>query len=164
MHYNPASIKLAAECVRECDSLGAVVVESCESRWRRTNEVTPPGSFARQYLLPSEMQAAADVAEERGVPLSLGDSDVGVFGARVKELAVASLVDLASPIGGWDRLGDDLRRGFRLAFDTEDMEEGASLTFEEFLFDPTLVLGFLVSFARYPAAAAVKAAAARGNS
>ena len=76
MHYNPASIALAADCVREAPALGAVVVESCESRWRKTQQTSPAGSFARRYLLPSEMLAAADVAAERGLPLSLGDLDV----------------------------------------------------------------------------------------
>ena len=58
MHYNPISIKLAEKCVEEQEGLGAVVVESCESRWRRTQEVSPPGSIGR-VLLPSEMIATA---------------------------------------------------------------------------------------------------------
>lgn len=52
MHYNPASIALAADCVREAPALGAVVVESCESRWRKTQQTSPVGSFSRRYLLP----------------------------------------------------------------------------------------------------------------
>ena len=58
MHYNPSSIALATRCVEEQEGLGAVVVESCESRWRRTQEVSPPGSIGR-VLLPSEMLATA---------------------------------------------------------------------------------------------------------
>ena len=61
MHYNPVSIALAERCVEEQEGLGAVVVESCESRWRRTQEVSPPGSIGR-VLLPSEMLAAAEAA------------------------------------------------------------------------------------------------------
>ena len=77
MHYNPVqdpcpltfesltpstqvSIALAERCVEEQEGLGAVVVESCESRWRRTQEVSPPGSIGR-VLLPSEMLATACV-------------------------------------------------------------------------------------------------------
>ena len=39
-YYNPCSIALATRCVEEQEGLGAVVVESCESRWRRTQEVS----------------------------------------------------------------------------------------------------------------------------
>ena len=49
MHYNPASIALAADCVREAPALGAVVVESCESRWRKTQQ-TSPAHTGRPWL------------------------------------------------------------------------------------------------------------------
>ena len=156
MHYNPASIALAARCVEESPRLGAVVVESCESRWRRTQELSPRGSVVREYVLPSEMLAAADVAEARGVPLSLGDVDVKDFTPRLRELLAESLADLASP-AGWKRTYDDLRRGLRLAFDVSDLE-GDAIGFGDFA-KPDLLLGFFVSLARYPAAAAVKAPA-----
>ena len=100
MHYNPASIALAADCVREAPALGAVVVESCESRWRKTQQTSPVGSFARRYLLPSEMLAAADVAAERGLPVSLGDVDVKEFTPRLRELFAESIRDLLSPPDG----------------------------------------------------------------
>jgi hypothetical protein len=154
MHYNPVSIALAERCVEEQEGLGAVVVESCESRWRRTQEVSPPGSIGR-VLLPSEMLAAAEAAEERGVPISLGDTDVGELGPRLKELLIASLMDLLSPGEGWKRIGDDLRRGARLAIDTSDLD-GDALEFTDFL-KPDLLLGFVTSLLAYPAAALVKA-------
>jgi hypothetical protein len=154
MHYNPVSIALAERCVEEQEGLGAVVVESCESRWRRTQEVSPPGSIGR-VLLPSEMLAAAEAAEERGVPISLGDTDVGELGPRLKELLIASLMDLLSPGEGWKRIGDDLRRGAKLAFDTSDLD-GDALEFSDFL-KPDLLLGFVTSLLAYPAAALVKA-------
>jgi len=153
MHYNPASINLAEQCVVETEGLGAVVVESCESRWRRTQEISPLGSPGRR-LLPSEMMAAAAVAEERGVPLSLGDADVGELGPRLKELLVESLRDLLSP-AGWKRIYDDLARGAALAFDTSDLD-GDNLKLEDFL-RPDILLGFLASAGRYPLAAFVKA-------
>lgn len=152
-HYNPASINLAEQCVVETEGLGAVVVESCESRWRRTREISPLGSPGRR-LLPSEMMAAAAVAEERGVPLSLGDADVGELGPRLKELLVESLRDLLSP-AGWKRIYDDLARGAALAFDTSDLD-GDNLKLEDFL-RPDILLGFLASAGRYPLAAFVKA-------
>lgn len=157
MHYNPASIALAADCVREAPALGAVVVESCESRWRKTQQTSPVGSFSRRYLLPSEMLAAADVAAERGLPVSLGDVDVKEFTPRLRELFAESLRDLLSPPDGWRRIFDDLKRGAGLAFDVSDLG-GEALGFEDFL-RPGLLLGLAGSFLRYPAAAAVKAPA-----
>lgn len=154
MHYNPVSIALAERCVEEQEGLGAVVVESCESRWRRTQEITPPGSIGR-VLLPSEMLAAAEAAEERGVPISLGDTDVGDLGPRLKELLAASLMDLLSLGAGWRRIGDDLQRGAKLAFDTSDLD-GDALEFGDFL-KPDLLFGFVTSLLAYPAAALVKA-------
>ena len=106
-------------------------------------------------LLPSEMLAAAEAAEERGVPISLGDTDVGELGPRLKELLIASLMDLLSPGEGWKRIGDDLKRGARLAFDTSDLD-GDALEFSDFL-KPDLLLGFVTSLLAYPAAALVKA-------
>ena len=106
-------------------------------------------------LLPSEMLAAAEAAEERGVPISLGDTDVGELGPRLKELLVASLMDLLSPGEGWKRIGDDLRLAAKLAFDTSDLD-GDALEFSDFL-KPDLLLGFVTSLLAYPAAALVKA-------
>ena len=101
-------------------------------------------------LLPSEMLAAAEAAEERGVPISLGDTDVGELGPRLKELLIASLMDLLSPGEGWKRIGDDLKRGAKLAFDTSDLD-GDALEFSDFL-KPDLLLGFVTSLLAYPAA------------
>ena len=42
-------------------------------------------------------QAAAEAAEGRGVPVSLGDTDVGELGPRLKELLLASLVQCRIP-------------------------------------------------------------------
>lgn len=108
-----------------------------------------------KYILPSEMQAAAEIAEERGVPLSLGDVDVKDFTPRLKELLKESVVDLLTPVTGWQRIWVDLKRGATLAFDTRDLE-GNALQFEDY-FTQDLFFGFFVSAFRYPAAIAVKA-------
>ena len=53
MHYNPVSIELASSTVtrlREADALHAVVLESCPSRWKKTQKTQPPGSFLRWFL------------------------------------------------------------------------------------------------------------------
>ena len=104
-------------------------------------------------FLPSEMQAAAVAASDRGVPLSLGDVDVEQFSLRVKSILKTTLVDLITP-AGWGRINEDIRRGASLAFDTRYMED--SLQPGDF-FKPDLLLGFAVSLIRYPVAAAVKA-------
>ena len=103
------------------------------------------------------MLAAADVAAERGLPVSLGDVDVKEFTPRLRGLFAESLRDLLSPPDGWRRIFDDLKRGAGLAFDVSDLG-GESLGFEDFL-RPGLLFGLAGSFLRYPAAAAVKAPA-----
>ena len=60
MHYNPVSIDLASSTVsklKDADALHAVVLESCPSRWRKTQQTQPPGSFMRWFLY-NEMLAA----------------------------------------------------------------------------------------------------------
>lgn len=152
VHFNPASIELARRTVLIQEELGAVVVESCEARWRRTLEVSPKGSFLGD-VLPSEMMAASEAAAERGVPLSLGDVDVETFGPRVKTILRETLVDMLTP-AGWRRITNDIRRGAKLAFDTSDLADFLSPS--DFL-NPSILLGFLVSLVRYPIAAALKA-------
>ena len=73
MHYNQVSIELASSTVtrlREADALHAVVLESCPSRWKKTQKTQPPGSFLRWFLY-NEMLAAADAA---------GDAELWVSG------------------------------------------------------------------------------------
>lgn len=152
MHYNPASIALAAKCVAEAENLGAVVVESCEARWKKTTEVQPARSALKE-LLPSEMLAAADAAAARGAPLSLGDVDVGELFPRVRALAVETAGDLADFPKGWRRIGADISRGAALA-SGDGLDESLGL---RDILDPRLLGGFLVSAVRYPAAAFLKA-------
>ena len=71
VHYNPASIsasrdEVIAAMARHDQKLGAVVVESCFSRWNRSLELAPPGSFMARSIV-SEMQSAAGVAVQSNV-------------------------------------------------------------------------------------------------
>ena len=48
MHYNPVSIDLASSTVsklKDADALHAVVLESCPSRWQKTQQTQPPGQL-----------------------------------------------------------------------------------------------------------------------
>ncbi|GMI14996.1 hypothetical protein TrVE_jg10973 [Triparma verrucosa] len=152
VHFNPASIALARKTVATEENLGAVVVESCEARWKRSLEVSPEGSFLGD-VLPSEMQAAALVAKDRGVPLSLGDVDINDFSPRLKVILKETLADLFSP-AGWGRIAKDVQRGASLAFDTTTLADSLQPT--DFIRSDVL-LGFAVSLIRYPIAAALKA-------
>ena len=61
-------------------------VEACTSRWKRSVELAPPGSRVARFI-GNEMQGAAGVALEAGVPVMLGDADAGPFLKRVTALA-----------------------------------------------------------------------------
>ena len=112
MHYNPASIALASSIVREEASakrLRACVVESCPTRWNSTLDLQPQGSLFRA-IFDNEMQAAAEVAEEYGRPVALGDQAIEDTGRRVVQLLALTLVQLLTP-AGWQAIYADLREG-----------------------------------------------------
>ena len=162
VHYNSASIARARE-EASADPLGAVVVEACMSRWKKSLELAPPGSVAAR-LIGSEMQAAAGAAAQKDVPVMLGDSDVGPFLLRVKALARDTVRQLADPLGGgWRAIYADLDRTLRSTFDTADiaasellLEGELPLAVTDFA-RPDIALGFALSLARYPTAFALKA-------
>lgn len=151
MHYNPASIALAASIVREEASakrLRACVVESCPTRWNSTLDVQPQGSLLRA-ICDNEMQAAAEVAEEYGRPVELGDQTIEDTGRRVGQLLALTLVQLLTP-AGWQAIYADLREG-STALSCEGEATGVGA-----LLDPALLAGLPVTLVRYPLAAALK--------
>ena len=111
MHFNPwsiftaeAVIKSAARGGGEGSGVGAVVIEQCSRRWKRTLDTAPTASLLR-LLLANEMQAAADAAERHGARLVLGDQEVDALGKALKREALQTLRDLATPWdGGWGRV------------------------------------------------------------
>jgi len=148
MHNNPASIALVESVVRDYaarEALGAVAIESCESRWERMQQFQPPGSWLRRAL-DNEFQAAAELAEEVGCGLALADEAIEVTGARLAQLFKATLVDLASPLdGGWRRIGRDIRGGWA-ALQPQDGVDGVGT--DEF-FSGDLLVGAPVAWLRY---------------
>lgn len=145
MHYNPASIALAASIVREEASakrLRACVVESCPTRWNSTLDVQPQGSLLRA-ICDNEMQAAAEVAEEYGRPVELGDQTIEDTGRRVGQLLALTLVQLLTP-AGWQAIYADLREG-STALSCEGEATGVGA-----LLDPALLAGLPVTLVRPP--------------
>jgi len=168
IHNNPASIALSMNEVvlalkQHNGQLGALVVESCQSRWNRSFEDFPPGSLIAR-LTPSETQSAASVAQKSGVPIMLGDTDIGPLADRVAKLTKQYLFDLFNPFfGGWRLTIRDLRRTVRSNLDTSDIAESkllldgeAPLSVIDFV-RPEVLLGFLVTFLRYPLVIALQA-------
>ena len=96
MHYNPVSIDLASSTVsklKDADALHAVVLESCPSRWRKTQQTQPPGSFMRWFLY-NEMLAAADAAGDPA-KIRLGDQRIEDLGTCAKQTIGDTARDLA---------------------------------------------------------------------
>lgn len=166
MHFNPRSVALAADTARQlADSgqLGAVVVESCPTRWEKANNMHPAGSPLR-ILLDNEMQAASDVAEASGKPVVLGDQRVEEVGAEVAAAAKEALADLATPLnGGWARTGSEIVQGFRLLSNNrvgknKGEPDNSSIGPLDFM-DLGLMLGIPVSLVRYCLSTLLKAPA-----
>ena len=111
MHYNPTSIGLASSVVREeaaSKRLRACVVESCPTRWNSTLQIQPKGSLLRA-ICDNEMQAAAEVAEEFGRPVELGDQTIEDTGRRITQLLALTFVQLLTP-AGWQAIYADVSR------------------------------------------------------
>jgi hypothetical protein len=145
MHNNPASIRLVEDVIGEAaaaEELGAVAIESCQTRWERTQQLQPAGSFLR-WALDNEFQAAADVAIASDSGLALADEAIEVTGARLAQLGKQTIVELASPAnGGWQRLWRDIASGWAALQD----DDGVSA--RDFV-APELVAGAPVAWLRY---------------
>ena len=157
MHYNPVSIELASSTVtrlREADALHAVVLESCPSRWKKTQKTQPPGSFLRWFLY-NEMLAAADAAGDP-TKIRLGDQRIEDLGACAKRTMADTARDVLDPLGGgWGRLVRDWRDGFKKEIDGRGDSRG-NLRAADLWCDVALLLGMPVSMFRYPMAWAIK--------
>ena len=109
------------------------------------------------------MQGAAGVALQKGVPIMLGDADAGAFLPRVRQLQ-QSVRDLASPFaGGWAAIVQDFGRTLPGTLNPADvassellLEGERPIGIQDFL-KPEMLVGFLFSLIRYPAAFALKA-------
>jgi len=157
MHYNPASIELASSTVAslgDADRLGAVVLETCPTRWAKTLKFQPKGSPMR-VLLDNEFQAATEAAP-RKTRVVLGDQRIEDLSVSAKAQFKSTIEDFASPFtGGWRRLWDDARLTYaREVVGVGDDE--LKLTFADLALDPRLLLAMPLSLFRYPLAWSIK--------
>ena len=150
MHYNPTSIKIVQDTIRtlgEEQSLGSVVVESCDIRWNTTMEIlkTQSGKLLEPFLT-SEMKVACDEAIKYGRPCVLGDQQINATGISLKGALGQTFVDICSPFnGGWGRLYEDISKASDAALPSGDGYLNARS-----ILDPRLLIAAPVSFAKYP--------------
>lgn len=115
MHYNPKSIQLAYDTIQQLglsNSLGSVILEQCDIRWNKTNEIMEQKPFFKQFLsryLNNEMRKACNVALEYKVPIILGDQRINLTSIALKETLDNTLEDITTPIVGWKRYYKTLR-------------------------------------------------------
>lgn len=151
MHYNPTSIALARDTVEELaltNSLGSVIIESCDVRWETAKEMNP----LLKKLLLSEMRAATDMAMEYQRPVVLGDQRINITVDRMKAAAKETVVDLLQPPFGWGRIASNISQAW---VETSPPPASSSSSSSNYLnalsfLDPKLLLAAPVSFLKYP--------------
>jgi len=152
MHYNGASVELAASTVRECVErrvLAALVLETCENRWEKTLRFQPRGSFARA-LLDNEFQAASEACGDARVVL--GDQSIADLGSSLGALSKQTLKDVTS-VAGWRAIVEDVRA----AVESElTPVPGVGVAHPGELFDAKLLMNMPLSLFRYPLAWVLK--------
>ena len=149
MHYNPASIKLTEDVINELAAegkLGSIIIESCDIRWNATLE-----NDVVKTALQSEMRSAHDLGLLYRRPVVLGDQRINVTVDKLKDGAKESVIDLFSPVGGWERLyrNIDNARKEALPFGNEYLGINSIL-------DPKLLGATPVSLVKYPLSYIVK--------
>lgn len=144
MHYNPASIKLAEDCINQLakeGKLGSIIIESCDIRWNATLE----NEFVQDQLM-SEMRAAHDLGMLYQRPVVLGDQRINVTVAQLKNGAKEAVLDLVQPWnGGWQRLFQSISSARKVAVPLGDEFLGL-----DSFFDPKLLAAAPVSLLKYP--------------
>jgi len=153
MHYNPASIKLAQDCINSLEEegkLGSIIIESCDQRWNATLS-----SELVQNALKSEMKAAYDLGIEYGRPVVLGDQDINATVSELKSGGKQAILDLVQPWnGGWGRLVNSISLARKEAVPFGEQYLGAGA-----FFDPKLLSAAPISMVKYPLSYAVKSPA-----
>jgi len=148
MHYNPASIRLAADTVTQLDDsgrLGSVLIESCDQRW---NTSTTPNIISG--LLTNEMRAAHDVALERGVPVVLADQRINITTSRMGDAFKDTAQDLVTL--QWKNIWENLVEARKQA-----VPFGKAYLGPTAVLDPKFLLAAPVSFLKYPLSYFVRA-------
>lgn len=151
MHYNPASIQLTQDTINELGKrkkLGAVVIESCDIRWSKTNELPR----AVQALLTSEMKAATELAMKTYKrPVVLGDQRINITVKSLGQGLQETAIDLLTPWnGGWNRFLSNVTTAKEQALPSSSAGND-DLYLNAFAFlDPKLLLAAPVSLIKYP--------------
>lgn len=157
MHFNPASIGLTEDIVRQegmADAgVGSVVVELCPSRWNETAarlRAEPAQGFTirsfRRWLFRDEFQAAFEMAERCEINnFELADQDYQETMGRLRYLFRLTAKQVLSGPRGWIEIGRDARRGIDELFSIRGVD-GFSF------FDPSLLAGLPVTLVRQVAA------------
>ena len=117
MHYNPASIALAADTVDtlgQQNALGSVIVEQCDIRWNKTIELLQEKPYLEpihKKVLSNEMRVACDTALSYRRPVILGDQRVNLTFASIKDTFKQTAKELASPLQ-WATLFGNIKKSF----------------------------------------------------
>lgn len=112
MHYNPASVALAAQTIREVsqqEGLHSVAIELCSSRWNSSvaSRWSREPSLKRM-LSEDEFQVAFETARDVGLlDVVLADQEIRETGSRLGAALLRTAKDAATP-GGWRRITADL--------------------------------------------------------
>lgn len=148
MHYNPTSINLVSQTIEDLgqkNSLGSVVIESCDIRWNKTLQLRERTPFLKS-ILGSEMGAAQEKAFSFDLPVVLGDQRINITSAALKGSFKSSLIDLVTPPDGWRRFKDDVTQAWDEAVPSGDSQYLSPLAF----LDPKLLIATPVSLVKYP--------------
>lgn len=122
-------------------------IESCDQRWNQTLE----NELARNAL-QSEMRAAHDLGMEYGRPVVLGDQEINITVAQLKNGAKEAVLDMLQPFnGGWGRLYDSISEARK-----EAVPVGEQFLGIDSFFDPKLLAAAPVSLIKYPLSYMVK--------
>jgi len=161
MHFNPASIDLAENVVRQegMADAGVVLMELCPTRWNRTaaklrqgqlrQGVQPEKEFnlksIKRWLFRDEFQAAFDMAVKCGISdIELADQEYEETMERLGYLFRLTAKQVLSGPKGWLKIGNDVRRGYDELTPTSG---GNGFTYLR-LFDPFLLAGLPVVLIR----------------
>lgn len=158
VHFNPQSVEKATSVTGrlvEEEQLGAVVLETCPTRWKKVESMQQPGSPLRA-ILDNEMQAAEDVAKGAGKEVVLGDQRIEDLFEQIGVAWKEALDDLMDPPNGWWRTGAEILQGLQLLFERKSTQGSAGLGLWDFA-DPKLIAGFAVAVPRYLLSTALKA-------
>lgn len=187
MHYNPASIKLVENTVEnlgQTNQLGSVIIESCDIRWNKTQEIIEKkrlknidndndndndeelsASANKKDFLGNEMRAAWEIASQYNRPTVLGDQQINITIDALKASLKETAIDLVSGPAGWKRSRDEIAENWKKTIPIQssgdndndsDNDEGSQYLNAFAFFDPRLLISLPVSLVKYPLSFLVK--------